>query len=88
MLDEVRGEANEWVMSLGLFEPAQFKKFRACDFSTRNLFLLVFASSHLTPDLLASFIGPLESKGLSRIAALLPCMCLFYLQSIYGWHAT
>lgn len=42
MLDEIRDEANEWVMSLGLFEPAQFKKFKACDFSTVESFVLVF----------------------------------------------
>ena len=33
MLGEVRDEANAWVESLGLFEPAQLKKFNACDFS-------------------------------------------------------
>jgi hypothetical protein len=33
MLAEVRDEANAWVESLGLFEPAQLKKFNACDFN-------------------------------------------------------
>ncbi|KAF9477263.1 terpenoid synthase [Pholiota conissans] len=51
MLDEVRGEALEWVRSLDLFEPRQFQKFEACDFN-----------------LLASFIGPLESKAHLRVA--------------------
>jgi Delta6-protoilludene synthase len=32
-LAEVKDEANEWVKSLALFEPAQLKKFNACDFS-------------------------------------------------------
>ena len=34
MLAEVKDEANSWVESLALFEPAQMKKFEACDFST------------------------------------------------------
>ncbi|KAF8964509.1 terpenoid synthase [Flammula alnicola] len=51
MLDDVRDEANAWVMSLDLFEPEQFKKFKACDFN-----------------LLASFVGPLESKEHLRVA--------------------
>jgi hypothetical protein len=33
MIDDVRGEAIEWVRSLELFEPRQFQKFEACDFS-------------------------------------------------------
>ena len=33
-LAEVKDEANAWVQSLELFEPAQLKKFYACDFST------------------------------------------------------
>ena len=33
MLDEVKDEANSWVESLVLFEPAQLQKFKACDFS-------------------------------------------------------
>ena len=34
MLAEVKDEANVWVESLDLFEPAQLRKFNACDFST------------------------------------------------------
>lgn len=41
MLEEVREEANEWVMSLGLFEPSQFKKFRNCDFSKSNTSVVI-----------------------------------------------
>lgn len=33
MLVEVKDQANSWVESLDLFEPAQLKKFEACDFS-------------------------------------------------------
>jgi len=33
-LNDVQEEANEWVKSFVLFEPAQFEKFKACDFST------------------------------------------------------
>jgi hypothetical protein len=35
MLAEVEDQANSWVESLALFEPAQLKKFEACDFSTK-----------------------------------------------------
>ncbi|KAF8188965.1 isoprenoid synthase domain-containing protein [Pholiota molesta] len=52
-----QGEAIEWVRSLELFEPRQFQKFEACDFS--KLFY------HY---LLASFIGPLESRDHLRVA--------------------
>jgi len=33
MLQEVDKEANEWVQSLHLFDPPQFKKFKACNFN-------------------------------------------------------
>ena len=35
MLDEVKDEANAWVQSMTLFDPAQLQKFYACDFSMR-----------------------------------------------------
>jgi hypothetical protein len=32
-LAEVKDESNAWVKSLALFEPAQLRKFNACDFN-------------------------------------------------------
>jgi len=44
MWREIDAEANEWVQSFGLFEPAQFEKFKMCDFS---MFLIILLSSRL-----------------------------------------
>jgi hypothetical protein len=43
MLDEIKDQANSWVESLDLFEPAQLQKFKACDFSN-----LIFTRSHFS----------------------------------------
>ena len=34
LLAEVKDQADSWVESLDLFEPAQLQKFKACGFST------------------------------------------------------
>ena len=34
MVAEVKDQADSWIESLALFEPAQLQKFKACNFST------------------------------------------------------
>jgi hypothetical protein len=65
MYDEVNEEANDWVKSLELFAPKQYRKFEACNFSklpALHFFFQIFDTTRCS-DLLGSFIGPLESKG-------------------------
>lgn len=69
MLAEVDDEANAWVKSLDLLEPAQLPNFSSCRFSTCRLFFSSHEYLNLNADqyfldLLAALSGPLlECKG-------------------------